>query len=215
MFDFNTAPDDGNLDISAYNLVRSDHSSNSKRGGVCIYCRNLLHLGLLDIQYLHECINIEMKIGDNLCYIIALYTSPSQLQDEFEKFSKKLELNLHHLVRKNPFLVVLNGEFNARSKMWYKNGKCSFETNTIKIATSKFGQQQVIKEPSHFSDNSSSCIDRIFTSQANLLIESGVHSSLHSSCHHQIIIPNLTCRMFTFLPFCVRYGIIEMQKRRL
>ena len=35
--------------------------------------------------------------------------------------------------------------------------------------------------------NSSSCIDLIFTSQPNMVIESGIHSSLHSSCHHQIV----------------------------
>ena len=35
-------------------------------------------------------------------------------------------------------------------------------------------------------NNYSSCIDLIFTSQPNLVIESGVHSSLHANCHHQI-----------------------------
>ena len=39
----------------------------------------------------------------------------------------------------------------------------------------------------HILDNSSSFIDLIFTSQANFLIESGGHPSLHSNCHHQII----------------------------
>ena len=29
--------DDGNLEVLGYNLIRSDHPSNSKRGGVCIY----------------------------------------------------------------------------------------------------------------------------------------------------------------------------------
>ena len=96
----NSAPDDGNLEISGYDLIRSDNPSNRKRGGVCIYFKNVLHLRVLDIQYLHECINIELKIGDKLCYIIALYRSPRQLQDEFENFSEKLELNLGSLVQK-------------------------------------------------------------------------------------------------------------------
>ena len=29
--------DNNNLNISGYNLIRADHHSNSKRGGVCIY----------------------------------------------------------------------------------------------------------------------------------------------------------------------------------
>ena len=35
--DSNTAPNDENLEVSGYKLIRSDHPSNSKRGGVCIY----------------------------------------------------------------------------------------------------------------------------------------------------------------------------------
>ena len=46
---------------------------------------------------------------------------------------------------------------------------------------------QKINEPTHILPTSSSCIDLIFTSQPNMVIESGVHSSLHSSCHHQIV----------------------------
>ena len=55
---------------------------------------------------------------------------------------------------------------------------------------------KVIKEPTYILDNSSSCIDLIFTSQANLLIESGVHSSLHSNCHHKIICSKFDLQIF-------------------
>ena len=41
-----------------------------------------------------------MKTGEDLCYIIAFYKSPNQLQNEFEKFSEELELNLGILVQK-------------------------------------------------------------------------------------------------------------------
>ena len=90
--DSSVAPDDDNLEISGYSLVRSDHPSNNKRGGVCVYYKNILPLRVLDIQYLHECINFELKIGDKLCNFVALYRSPSHTQDEFEKFSDNLEL---------------------------------------------------------------------------------------------------------------------------
>ena len=49
--DSNTAPDNNNLEISGYNLIRSGRPSNSKRGGVCIYYKNFLHMRVLDIQY--------------------------------------------------------------------------------------------------------------------------------------------------------------------
>ena len=36
-------------------------------------------------------------------------------------------------------------------------------------------------------ENSASCIVLVFTNQPNLVIDSGVHPSLHTNCHHQIV----------------------------
>ena len=63
--------------------------------------------------------------------------------------------------------------------------------NEIENVTAQFGLQQIIKEPTRISNTSSSCTDLIFTSQSNLITGSGVHSSLHPSCHHQIFFPKL------------------------
>ena len=101
--DSSVAPDDDNLEISGYSLVRSDHPSNNKPGGVCVYYKIFLPLRVFDIQYLHECINFELKIGDKLYNFVALYRSPNQIQDEFEKFSDNLELNLELGHKKIPF----------------------------------------------------------------------------------------------------------------
>ena len=43
----------------------------------------------------------------------------------------------------------------------------------------------------HISNAWSSCIDLIFTSQTNLITDSGVHSSLYPICHHQIFFAKL------------------------
>ena len=186
--------DDDDLAISGYNLIRSDHPSNNKSGGVCIYYKNLLPLRVLSIQYLQECINFELIIGGKICNFISLYRSPSQTQDEFEKFIDNLELNLDILCQNNPFLIVLIGDLNAKSKNWYCHDKSSHEGNAIENVTAQFGFQQIINEPTHISNTSSSCIDLIFTSQPNLITDSGVHSSLHPNCHHQIIFAKLNVR---------------------
>ena len=55
-----------------------------------------------------------MKNGDKLCSFVALYRSPSQSQDEFEKFAKNLELNLDTVSANNPFLTVVLGHFNTK-----------------------------------------------------------------------------------------------------
>ena len=59
------------LEILGYDLIRADHPSNSKRGGVCVYYRNSLPLKILDIFYLQECIVFELKIGNKFCKIVS------------------------------------------------------------------------------------------------------------------------------------------------
>ena len=53
--------------------------------------------------------------------------------------------------------------------------------------SSSNGFSQLINEPTHIKTNSTSCIDLIFTDKPGLSVDSGVHSSLHPNCHHQII----------------------------
>ena len=142
---------------------------------------------VLGIQYLQECINFEINIGGKICNFISLYRSPTQTQDELEKFIDNLELNLETLCQNNPFFIALIRDLNAKSKNWYSHDRTSHEGIEIENVTAQFGLQQIIKEPTSISNTSSSCIDLIFTSQPNLINDSAVHSSLHANCHHQIV----------------------------
>ena len=108
--------------------------------------------------------NFELNIGGKICNFISLYRFPSQTQDEFEKFIDNLELNLETLCQNNPFLIVLIGDLNAKSKNCYSHYKPGHEGNEIENVTAHFGLQQIIKEPTHISNTSSSCIDLIFMS---------------------------------------------------
>ena len=51
-----------------------------------------------------------------------------------------------------------------------------------------FGLQQLINGPIHLIASSSSCIDLIFRSQSNLVMESGVYLSLHRNRYHRIVL---------------------------
>ena len=55
--------------------------------------------------------------------------------------------------------------------------------------------KQLIAEPTHVLENSSSCIDLMFTNQPNLIMDTGVHPSLHSKCHHQVIYVKLNLQI--------------------
>ena len=84
-------------------------------------------------------------------------------------------------------MTVVLGDFNAKSNNWCKTGIISFEGPKNDTIASSYDLNQLIQEPTHILNSSSSCIDLIFTSQPNLVMESGIHSSLHSNCHHQIV----------------------------
>ena len=106
--------DDENLEISGYYLIRSDEPSNIKHGGVCIYYKNFLPLKVTDVLLLEECIAFDLIISNKLCSFVALYRSPSQSQDDFAAFSDNLEMTLDFVSKKNPFLLVVLGDFNAK-----------------------------------------------------------------------------------------------------
>ena len=77
-----------------------------------------LSLKVIDVSYLQECINFEIKISDKTRNFISLYRSPSQTKDEFENLIKNFELNVEHIVNKSPFLIVVLDDFNARIQGW-------------------------------------------------------------------------------------------------
>ena len=151
--------------IPRYTLIRSDHPSNTKCGGVCIYYKSSLPLRVINIGYLHKCLSFELQIVDKICNFVALCRSPNQSQDDFEIFADNFEMTLELLAQKNPFLLTAIVNFTAKSSNWYNKDKTSFEDNTIENVTSQLGLHQIINEPTHILPNSSSCIDLIFTSQ--------------------------------------------------
>ena len=60
-----------------------------------------------------------------------------------------------------------------------------------------FDYIKFIKEPTHILDNSSSCIDLIFASQPNLIIESGVHPSIHPNRQPQTIYAKFNLQIYS------------------
>ena len=79
-------------------------------------------------------------------------------------------------------------DFNAKSSNWSSNDTTTAKNAKLDYLTSLYGMKQVKTEPTHILENSSSCIDLIFSNQPNgFITDSGVHPTLHSKCHHQII----------------------------
>ena len=104
-------------------------------------------------------------------------------------------------MQRNLFLLVVIGDFNAKSKHWCSQNSTNFEGITIENVTSQFVLSQIIKEATHILESSSLCIDLIFTTQPNLVNESGVHPSLHPNCHHQIVFAKFNLQIYYPPPY--------------
>ena len=81
-----------------------------------------------------------------------------------------------------------------------RSDKSTYEGSRID-GLSNYGLQQLINQPTHRTGNSSSCIDLLFCSQPNLVMESGIHPSLHPNCHHQIIYAKFKLKVYYPPPF--------------
>ena len=77
--DSSVRTDDRDILINGYNLIRADHPSNKKRGGVCIYYRQSLAVELVETNYLSECLLCEFSINNKKGYVAVLYRSQRRI----------------------------------------------------------------------------------------------------------------------------------------
>ena len=199
--DSSVPTDDRELSINGYNLIHADHSSNNKRGGICIYYRESLAVQVVKIDYLNECLLTKVSIDNKKGYIVVLYRSPSQDSLEFDNFILNFEKMLSDINSFNPGFSVILGDFNAKFKNWWHCDTQTSEDSQIDSLTTSYGFQQLISKPTQILKNSSSCIDLMFTDQPNLTTDSGTHPSLHPNCHHNIIFCKINLKIIYPPPY--------------
>ena len=141
---------------------------------------------------LPECVVCEIQLNRKKYFFVVVYRSPSHDQSKFDNFTVNFELLLSKLHAENPFSVIVTGDFNCSSSQWWENDIENNEGKLFEQTTSDLGLHQLISEPTHLIGDSKSRIDLIFSDQPNLVIESGVHQSLHEQCHHQIVFGKLS-----------------------
>ena len=120
-------------------------------------------------------------------------------------------MTLDLVSKKNPFLLVVLGDFNAKLIQWHDKDSSTSEGISVESITSQFGLHQIINALTHILENSSSCIGLIFTSQPNLSVESGTQPSLHPNPNIRLFTPNLTLKSFTHHLTLARFGTIRIQ----
>ena len=161
-------------------MIRLDHPNDIKRGGVCIYFKEILPIRVMNIPHLKEALLLEINYNNKRVVVSVIYRSPSQNNSEFDSFLKSLK-------NTKPFLSVITGDFNARTSCWWSEDINSSEGLKLLSLISANGVSQLINELTHFQTSNSSYIDLIFTDQPKLSVNSSAHPSLHPNCHRQIV----------------------------
>ena len=70
---------------------------------------------------------------------------------------------------------------------WWGDGTNNTSDLELYTISTLFGYSQLINAPTNFEPNKNpSCIDLIFASQPNLVLENGTHPSLYNTFYQQI-----------------------------
>ena len=177
---------------------KSDHPSDTKRGGVCMYYKDhLTFVVRTDLMLIDECIVGEIKYKSSKCFISCFYRSPSKTVEEFNNFISAFEQIGSSIALEHPLSNFILGDFNAKCTNWWPYGTSNHCRLEMYNSSTLLGYTQVINEPTNFQPNGSpSCIDLIFTNQPNLILECGIHPTLSNTCHHQIVYAKISLKVY-------------------
>ena len=189
-----TEINDDQLEIHGFSPIpfRADSTDLGRpRGGVCLYYNeNLPIVNRTNMTDVGETIVAEIKLKRKKIFFVLSYRSPSKSSAiEEENYCKKMQALLDNINKEKPSAVILTGDFNARSPLFWQ-GETHENSFGKKLSNLMLFNQmeQTIHEPTHFPrENIETCIDLIMTDQPNLLVHSGVIQSPDSNCKHQII----------------------------
>ena len=86
-------------------------------------------------------------------FIVVMYRSPRQNNDQFEQFLSSFEDLINEITPSNPLFYLILGNFNAQSPTWLDDDKISIEATQLNALSSLHGLHQLIKEPTHLMES--------------------------------------------------------------
>ena len=150
--------------IDNFKLFRRDRPGDH-HGGICVYIRtNLFSKRRDDLELPNvECIWVEISIRKKKQLIGTFYRPPNSPNAVFSSIEDSIGLAFDTNIEN----ILLTGDFNFDTLK---------ENSYRKIydLCQQFNLEQLINEPTHFTENSSSMIDLILTANRNSIILSGV-----------------------------------------
>ena len=138
----------------------------------------------------NETIISEIRLGRKKIFFILSYRPPSMSTvGDVVAYCSNLKDSIDKISRENPSLVVLTGDFNARSPLfWSEERHETMPGEKLSNFMLLNCLEQLIAEPTHFPrDDIETCIDLIFTDKPSSFVDSGVLPSPDPRCKHQVI----------------------------
>ena len=107
---------------------------------------------------------------------------------EFDEYVKSLEYIYGSINTEKPALIIITGDFNARSPLFWGNDSGNREGRVFNDFLISNNLEELINEPTHIRDDGSqSCLDLICTNQPYFFTETGVLPSIDPHSKHNII----------------------------
>ena len=107
-----------------------------------------------------------------------MYHSPYQNHEEFENFCINFVLLLSNINNKLPICSIFPRQFNNCSSNWWENDITNSVGQELDSITSSAGYSQIVDKPTQIVNNSISCINLIFRTNANVISKHRVYVSI-------------------------------------
>ena len=155
---------DEDIQIEIFKLFRRD-SSGDHYVGIFVYVRNNVYSGRrndLELPNI-ECLWVEVSIRNNKQLIGTLYRPPNSSNVILSFIEDSVGLAFASNIQS----ILITGGLNLDTQKENSNRK-------IRDLCQQFNFKQLINEPTHSTENSSSAIDFIITANSNNILMSGV-----------------------------------------
>ena len=187
---------DDSVNSSMYQ-IKGFHSPLTKHrnrhgGGVAVYVHTSLpvqHLKALELSE-HEWLWAKIKLPALTLIICCTYLPPNLSAQQQQSFIDDFSESVCEAQKHSPAAILTLGDFNTGNiyldhHHHNHNGTSSFD-HTLKDAADALDLKQLIIEPTRISQSSSNLRDLIFTSNDNIISNSGTLSSFGQLDHFPI-----------------------------
>lgn len=152
--------------LSSYHSPERKDRIGDAHGGVILYIKDNIHYKRridLELNRL-ECIWIELILCNNRHILFSIFYRPPNSDVIYNNL---IEDSIGLAIDTNIPDIIITGDFNL-------NVNCYSSNRKITSITQQFNLEQLIDEPTHYTEHSNSLIDLILVSNKSNVIHSGV-----------------------------------------